>query len=277
MGNLYLQHLRMTISSLPQELLDHILSFLATDAPTLRACARVHSSWLDPCRRCLFAHKTLYTVDWKLIGTHEFIKRSPALAEHIRAATWDIWDHGSQTPRWVLFASLLRRLHRVSTLAIEYHQQVPDTIPYAGLAHFVRYAPTATVTTLRLTGVVFPSCTGLCAFVASFPTLTDLALHKLRWAVDDADGGDADGGAVLTAPTLQVLSVTEMHPDAQRVLSWLLRHPSPPCLRGLHLDVPASPPDIAPLNAVLSHSGSSLEALTIRGAHSIRCGPHTQR
>lgn len=266
----------MTISSLPQELIDHILSFLASDAPALRACARVHSSWLDPCRRCLFAHKTLYTVDWKLIGAHAVIKRNPALAEYIRAATWDIWDQGAQTPRRALFASLLRRLHRVSALTIEYHQQVPDTTPYAGLVQFVRYAPTATVTALRLAGIVFPSCTGLCAFVASFPTLTDLALHKLRWAVDDADGGDAHGGAVLTTPTLQVLSITDMHLDAQRILSWLLRHPSPPCLRSLHLDVPASPPDIAPLSAVLEHSGPSLEELTIRGAHDFRSNPHTR-
>ena len=72
--------------SLPDDVLDHILSFLQSDFRALKACSQSHPKFIHLVERHLYATVTLY--DNNTIETRQFISllsNNPHIANHIRS------------------------------------------------------------------------------------------------------------------------------------------------------------------------------------------------
>jgi len=83
----------ITVQDFPQELLDHIISFLKDDKYSLSNCTLISHAWLDSSRRLLF--KVLSVVVWKdggdIVSFTSRITHSPecGLGLHVRQLTLD--------------------------------------------------------------------------------------------------------------------------------------------------------------------------------------------
>ncbi len=97
---------RILSMHLPQELLDHIFSFLRHSRwghRALSACSLVSSSWTDPAHRGLFHHLEYIRgeqVEPDFPSLLRFLENSPSVAKHVRI----LYLHGggdiSQNPYW---------------------------------------------------------------------------------------------------------------------------------------------------------------------------------
>lgn len=236
--------------TLPLELVDEIIWYLAYDARALRRCSLVAKSWVHLCRKWLF-QEVVVTRRTHQLWLDRISPRDVELLRNVRSFTYisdpSVW--GAITPYRI--DSLYRYMHalgRLKFLELSSMFLGPEVLQQIELFSAFQH----TLTSLRLAGCCVTS-SALITIINYFPGLVDLKLYSLTREVDGSLPPP------LSRPLRGKLYVGGVRTD--RPLFNGLSNPPPEldelCFDGVH----------APLfyDCILDAPGGTVERLVLRG------------
>lgn len=201
---------------LPQELIDEIICNLASDVPSLLSCSLVAKSWIHPSRKWLFKD-VLISKDTRQRWLDRIPPRNVELLQNIRSFTYasgsSVW-HTFIPYRIETFRRYLPSLRHLESLGLTSMSMGSDAPQMVGLFSAFQH----TLSALYLNNChIIPSA--LVILVNYFPLLTNLALHSLKYVVDD------DPVPRLARPLRGRLAITYCSPKDQALFNQLTNPP----------------------------------------------------
>lgn len=180
----------MAMMQLPQELLDSVFELLQDDATTLRASSLVHTQWINPCRRQLFASVTLRHLHDLRLWEDVFTSTTHSPARYVRKfSATGLWASlgDEEFNLDELKESLLgqfQSFNRVRTLvltALNIHFTLSPGIHFSHIR--------SSLTSLEFCSPFATTPTKILHFICSFPHLESLSIMGLTsWLCEAKDG-----------------------------------------------------------------------------------------
>ena len=211
----------MSLSKLPQEVIDSVIDCLADDIDSLKRCALVHRTWLPRARYHLHrevtidcSHKKVPSANYYSTGAAKYIRSLKLIAPPQPPV------HGARDSKARAVWKIVPRFTELHTLTILFSNWTGTGKTYEWLRPVARH-----VTRLNLIFASFSRVTDFFEFVAMFPALEGLSLTNLSF-----------GTSVLTAipvPPPESLSLLHMRghivpPEVTLAFAlWLCRLPRP--------------------------------------------------
>ena len=166
---------------LPTELIEEILSHIPSDdEESLRSCALIAKSWLDPCRRYLFESVCIET-DTYQSWLGNISPTNAELLHHVRELMYAIRDNKSWHPSYRIGNDLrdylpsFHRLQRLTFCLVDIEPTIPD---HANL--FFAFQHTLLSLTLVRVSITW---NGFVTLLGYFPNLNDLEIREVEFEV----------------------------------------------------------------------------------------------
>lgn len=253
----------MSDPTLPPELIDHVIDFLADDIEALQNCSLVHSTWLCSCRFHLFSAVQLDSAD----RAHEFYYRvstSKDVSQYVRS----------------LYISLRREkrslhmTHWLDTIGSMILRGLPALTHVSFDPAWFGELSTTTITqlprelrTLReldLIDLELPNVRAFSIFMRELPALRTLRIVRPKFWKNTA--------ARPVPPSLTEPCVTHLELDSSQISLWIICAPKLFVLRSVDYSFFKS--DQAACDRMcdlLSKCGAEVEDLTLRVPETGKC------